>query len=91
MENFSTDWSVEAFNFLQNEKRKILYKCRAVENLWKTCGKPVENSRGKVCYSKVFHRLSTGFPQLYPQVFHRIVSPKKVMAAITIRMGYNEE
>jgi hypothetical protein len=60
-----------------------------VENLWKTCGKPVENSRGKVRYSKVFHNLSTGFPQLYPQVFHRTVSLRKVIAAITIRMGYN--
>jgi hypothetical protein len=40
-----------------------------VENLWKTCGKPVENFPFSF-FSKVIHKLSTSFPHSYPQFFH---------------------
>jgi hypothetical protein len=63
-----------------------------VENLWKTCGKVLWKTfrRGfPQAISTGLGELSTGFPQLYPQDFHRSVSPLKVIAAVTAPVEYN--
>jgi hypothetical protein len=65
---------------------------KPVENLWKTCGNRLWKSPPESFpqeFSTGLGELSTGFPQLYPQVFHRTVSPLKVAAAVTIRVRYN--